>query len=153
MRPGSLSTQFDVNLYETGRLSEIVRRFGAWHGVPEDTIFVVNLSLDELVTNIVVHGAKGDPRVHEIVLRLRTESDAVSVEIEDDGRAFNPLEAPAPDLNASVQERDLGGLGIHLARSLMDQVLYRRVGQRNFLTLTKSVHSASGPQTSSVSAS
>lgn len=140
MRPGSLSTKFDVNLRETGRLGEIVRRFGATHEVPEDTIFVVNLSVDELVTNIVVHGGKGDPRVHEIVLRLRTDKDKVSVEIEDDGREFNPLEAPAPDVNATLQQRDLGGLGIHLARSLMDQILYRRVGKRNFLTLTKRIN-------------
>lgn len=145
MRPGSLSTKIDVNLYETGRLSEIVRRFGAWHGVPEDAIFVVSLSLDELVTNIVVHGGRGDPRVHEIVLRLRTEKDRVSAEIEDDGRAFNPLDAPEPDLNASLLQRDPGGLGIHLARSLMDQVLYRRIGQRNFLTLTKRIHRAPAP--------
>lgn len=145
MRPGSLSTKIDVNLYETRRLSEIVRHFGAWHGVPEETVFVVNLSLDELVTNIVVHGGKCEPRVHEIVLRLQTEKDKVRVEIEDDGRAFNPLEASAPALNASLQDRDLGGLGIHLARSLMDQILYRRVGQRNLLTLTKSVHRTPAP--------
>lgn len=139
MRTGSLSTKIDVHLSETGRLSEMVRRFGAWHDVPEDAIFVVTLSLDELVTNIVVHGGRGEPRVHEIMLRLRTEKDKVSIEIEDDGRAFNPLEASGPDLNASLLERDPGGLGIHLARSLMDQILYRRVGQRNLLTLTKRV--------------
>jgi serine/threonine-protein kinase RsbW len=140
MRPGSLSTKFDVSLYETGRLSEMIRRFGAWHGMPEEAIFIVNLSLDELVTNIVVHGGRGEPRAREIVLRLRTEGDEVSIEIEDDGRAFNPLDAPEPDLNARLQDRDPGGLGIHLARSLMDQILYRRVGQRNLLTLTKLIH-------------
>jgi len=140
MRPGTLSTRIDVNLRETGRVSEMIRRFGAWHGVPEDAIFVVNLSLDELVTNIVVHGGRGDPRVREILLRMRTEKDCVSIEIEDDGRAFNPLEAPGPDLEACLQDRDPGGLGIHLARSLMDHILYRRVGQRNLLTLTKRIH-------------
>lgn len=140
MRPGTLSTKIDVNLHETGRLSEMVRRFGAWHDMPEDAIFVVNLSLDELVSNIVIHGGKGDPRVREIVLRLRTEKDRVSIEIEDDGRAFNPLEFAGPDLGARLQDRDPGGLGIHLARSLMDQILYRRVGQRNLLSLTKHVH-------------
>lgn len=139
MRSGSLSTKFDVTLRETGRLNEMVRRFGAWHGIPEDTIFVVSLSLDELVTNIVVHGGKRDPRVHEIVLRLRAEDGTVSAEIEDDGSPFNPLDVPAPNLDAKLQERDPGGLGIHLARSLMDQIRYSRVGRRNLLTLTKHV--------------
>ena len=148
MRPGSLSTKFDVSLFETGRLSEMIRRFGAWHGMPEDTIFVVNLSLDELVTNIVVHGGQGDLRVHEIMLRIRTEQDKVSIEIEDDGRAFNPLDAPEPDLSASLMDREPGGLGIHLARSLMDQILYQRVGQRNLLTLTKRIHRAPAPAAS-----
>ncbi|MCE9519345.1 MAG: ATP-binding protein [Verrucomicrobia bacterium] len=143
MRPGSLSTKFDVSLFETGRLSEMIRRFGAWHGMPEDTIFVVNLSLDELVTNIVVHGGQGDLQVHEIMLRIRTEKDKVSIEIEDDGRAFNPLDAPEPDLSASLMDREPGGLGIHLARTLMDQIFYQRVGQRNLLTLTKRVQRAS----------
>lgn len=139
MRPGSFSTQLEVNLRETGRLTEMVRRFGALHGVPEDAIFVVCLSLDELVTNIVVHGGKGDPRVHEISLSLRAEKGKVSAEIEDDGCEFNPLEAPAPDLDAKLEDRDPGGLGIHLARSLMDQICYCRVGCRNRLTLTKHV--------------
>ena len=137
MRPGSLSTKLDVNLYETGRLSEMVRRFGAWHGVPEDAIFKVNLSLDELLTNIVVHGGRGDPCVREIVLWLRTEKDKVSVELQDDGCAFNPLDAPLPDLDAGLLERDPGGLGIHLVRSLMDEIVYRRIGQRNQVTLIK----------------
>lgn len=139
MRSGTLSTKLAVNLDETGRLNEMVRKFGARHGMPEDAIFMVTLSLDELVTNIVVHGVKGDPKVHEIMLRLRTESDKVSIEIEDDGRAFNPLDSPVPDLNSNLQERSPGGLGIHLARSLMDQILYRRIGQRNLLILTKNV--------------
>lgn len=142
MRPGSLSTKFDVSLLETGRLNEMIRRFGTWHGMPEETIFVVNLSLDELVTNIVIHGGKGDVRVHEIMLRIRTEKDKVSIEIEDDGRAFNPLDAPKPDLNASLKDRKPGGLGIHLARTLMDQIYYQRVGQRNLLTLTKCINRA-----------
>ena len=67
------------------------------------------------------------------------------IEIEDDGRAFNPLDAPGPDLSASLMDREPGGLGIHLARSLMDQIFYQRVGQRNLLTLTKRIHRASAP--------
>ncbi len=139
MKQGSLSTILDVNLYETERLNQMVREFGHWHNVPEDAVFMVSLSLDELVTNIVVHAGKRDPRAHEIILRLKTEIGQVLAEIEDDGCAFNPLEIPIPNTCASLQDRDPGGLGIHLARSFMDQILYSRVGRRNVLKMTKRV--------------
>lgn len=139
MRPGTFSTKLDVNLYETERLSQMVQQFGKWHGIPEQAVFMVSLSLDELVTNIVVHAGERPPCAQEIVLRLKTNKREVSAEIEDDGCAFNPLDVPCPDLEASLQDREPGGLGILLARRLMDQIHYSRVGCRNLLTLIKRV--------------
>lgn len=139
MQNCTLSTKLDVNLHETGRLNQMVRRFGKLHGVSDDTVFVINLSLDELVTNIVVHAGSRDPRAHEIVLRMSINNTEVSVELEDDGSAFNPLDIPVPNLEATLQNRDPGGLGIHLARTLMDGIRYSRVGRRNLLTLTKRI--------------
>ncbi|HSJ04819.1 MAG: ATP-binding protein [Verrucomicrobium sp.] len=139
MRPGSLSTKLNVHLRETELVGKIVREFGQWHEVPEQMVFVVKLSLDELVTNIVVHSASRNPTVHEIVLRLVTNQNELRAEVEDDGCAFNPLDLPIPDINAPLQDRDPGGLGIHLVRSLMDRVNYQRVGQRNLLVLSKRV--------------
>jgi serine/threonine-protein kinase RsbW len=112
MRPGNLSTRLNVTLGETILLGKIVREFGEWHGIPEDALFVVNLSLDELVTNIVTHSQKQPPPPKEIVLRLSTVKGEVRAEVEDDGCAFNPLNMPAPDVNAPLQERgpDLDGL-------------------------------------------
>ncbi len=140
MRPSTLSTKLDVNLDETGRLNQLVRHFGKEHGVPDDTVFVINLSIDELVTNIVIHAGSRDPKAREIVLRMSINNSEVSIELEDDGSAFNPLDIPTPNLNASLQDRDPGGLGIHLARSLMDGIRYSRVGRRNVLTLTKRIN-------------
>lgn len=139
MRSGSLSTKLDVNLIETGRLNQMVRQFGQWHQVPEEAVFKISLSLDELVTNIVIHGTRSDPRAKEIVLRLTLRNREVLAEIRDDGRAFNPLEAPSPDVSASLLDRHAGGMGIHLARSFMDNIQYSRVGRRNVLILTKRV--------------
>ncbi|WP_009964329.1 ATP-binding protein [Verrucomicrobium spinosum] len=139
MRPGSLSTKLNVHLRETELVGKIVREFGQWHDVPEQTVFLVKLSLDELVTNIVVHSAGQIPCVREIVLRLTTNQHELWAEVEDDGCAFNPLDLPIPDVAAPLQERSPGGLGIHLVRSLMDRVNYKRVGQRNLLVLSKKV--------------
>jgi serine/threonine-protein kinase RsbW len=139
MRPGSLSTKLHVHLCETQLVGKIVREFGHWHGVPEETLFVINLSLDELVTNIVTHSPKQPPGAKEIVLRLSTSNGTVSAEVEDDGAEFNPLNLPTPDIGASLHDRSPGGLGIHLVRSLMDHVDYRRIGRRNRFTMTKKV--------------
>jgi anti-sigma regulatory factor (Ser/Thr protein kinase) len=60
-------------------------------------------------------------------------------EIEDDAQPFNPLEAPPPDVNAPLRERPLGGLGIHLARTMMDAMAYRRENGKNILTIRKKI--------------
>jgi serine/threonine-protein kinase RsbW len=120
-------------------MGRIVREFGQWHEVPEEALFVMNLSLDEVVTNIVTHSPKSPPGAREIVIRLSTEHGAVCAEVEDDGGAFNPLSLPAPDIAASLHDRSPGGLGIHLVRSLMDDVNYCRIGRRNRFTMTKKV--------------
>jgi anti-sigma regulatory factor (Ser/Thr protein kinase) len=139
MRRVSFSTLLDVDLYETERLNQMVRQFGMWHGLPEDAVFVVGLSLDELVTNIVVHAGSRDPQAKQIKLSMKLNKQEVLVEIEDDGCEFNPLELPSPDLDAPLQNREPGGLGIHLARSFMDGICYKRIGCCNRLTLTKRI--------------
>jgi serine/threonine-protein kinase RsbW len=139
MRSGNISTRLNVSLGETVLVGKIVREFGQWHDIPEDALFVVNLSLDELVTNIVTHSQKQPPPPQEIVLRLSTVKNEVRAEVEDDGCAFNPLSMPTPDIDAPLQERDPGGLGIHLVRCLMDSVNYQRIGARNRLTISKKV--------------
>jgi serine/threonine-protein kinase RsbW len=139
MRPGSLSTKLHVRLGETQLVGKIVREFGQWHDVPEQALFVMNLSLDEVVTNIVTHSPNNPPGAKEILIRLSTEHGEVSAEVEDDGGAFNPLTLPTPDIGVPLHERSAGGMGIHLVRSLMDHVGYQRIGRRNHFTMTKKV--------------
>ncbi len=139
MRPGSFSTRLNIHLGETKLVAKIVREFGQWHEIPEDAIFIMNLSLDELVTNIVTHSCKQAPQPQEILLRLSTHKNEVRAEVEDDGSAFNPLDLPPVDIGLPLQERSAGGLGVHLVRSLMDYVNYQRVGLRNCMTMTKKV--------------
>jgi anti-sigma regulatory factor (Ser/Thr protein kinase) len=121
---------------EVERLSRLVDAFGGAEGLQPDSIFSVNLALDEVVTNIIRY-AHDDGREHPIVVRLTLEPGVLTAEVEDDGRAFNPLEAPVPDLHASIEERPIGGLGIHLVRSVMSSVEYRREDGRNVLTMKK----------------
>lgn len=110
--------------------------FCAAQGLSPGIRFDVTLAVDELVTNTIGYGYD-DGGEHSIDLVLRVEGDTLTVEIADDGRAFDPLQAAEPDLGASFEDRARGGLGIYLVRKTMDSVTYRRQDGRNVVTLTK----------------
>lgn len=138
MHAGSITIRLPVDLKEIERLNRIVRQFGDLHEVPSRALYAINLALDEIVTNIVLHGFE-DATGQEFEVRLTAAPGAITGEIEDAGTAFNPLDAPAPDLNAPLDERALGGLGVHLVKNLMDKVDYRRDGAKNVLTILKRI--------------
>lgn len=103
-------------------------------GWPPDLVFRVNLTLEELGLNIMNHGH--DEGTHEIEIELTSEDDALTIEIKDDGKPFDPLtDAPEPDLESSVGVRTPGGLGVHLVRTMMDELSYRREQGKNHVTL------------------
>lgn len=110
--------------------------FCAGHGLAEEIAFEVNLAADELLTNVISYGYDDDGE-HRIDLVLRLEGSTLVVEIADDGREFNPLHAPEPDIGAPLHERAIGGLGIHLVRKTMDSMAYKRQAGRNIVTLKK----------------
>jgi serine/threonine-protein kinase RsbW len=124
------------SLAALSRLHDAVVQFCQRHAVHPDTEFKIDLALDEVFTNIVRYGYD-DHRAHEIVVRFKGGRDSVRISVEDDGRPFNPLLAPAVDVNAALSERRPGGLGIHLLRRLLDQVRYQRRPAGNRLILIK----------------
>jgi serine/threonine-protein kinase RsbW len=134
----SMSVTLVNDQSEVERLTRLVEAFGKAEGIPPDSMFHVNLALDEVITNIIRY-AHSDDQKHPIVVRLALEPGELTAQVEDDGRAFNPLEAPPPDLDASIEERPIGGLGIHLVRSMMNSVEYRRENGRNVLIMRKTL--------------
>ena len=118
--------------------AENIDAFCARHGLAEEIAFDVQLAVDELVTNTISYGYDDDGE-HRIDLVLRLEDGALVIEIADDGGAFDPLQAPEPDLSAPLEDRAKGGLGIYLVRKTMDGLAYRRQDGRNMVTLTKRV--------------
>ena len=94
--------------------------------------FAVRLALDELLSNIIKY-AYDDREVHPISVRVDLDGQAHLV-LEDDGRPFNPLaDAPAPVLDGPVEDRPIGGLGLHLLQSMGLKLDYRRENGRNVL--------------------
>lgn len=98
----------------------------------------LSLVFDELVNNVISYAYEDDDQ-HTILLTFVKAGDRLIVTIEDDGMPFNPFEAPAPDTSSEIDDRPIGGLGIHLVRTLMDKASYNRKVDRNVVTLIKNL--------------
>lgn len=130
----SASLKIVPTLDQLERITAIVEDLGEQDHWPPDLIFKVNLVLDELSVNIVNYGGEAS----EIEVSLAADADEVRVEISDDGRPFDPLnDAMEPDLDAPLEDRAIGGLGIHLVREMMDELHYSREDGKNRLAMVK----------------
>jgi len=136
----SIVVELKNNLPEIERLARITDDFGLRHQLNE-TSHNVKVALDEILTNVISY-AYDDAREHIIVIRLSLDQEKWTVEVEDDGRPFNPLNAPEPDTKQLLEERPIGGLGIHLVRKLIDELEYRRQNDRNILVMRLKVKEA-----------
>jgi serine/threonine-protein kinase RsbW len=105
-------------------------------GFPEREAKRWVLAVEEVTINIV-HYAYGDDVAKTIDVEIIPSVDGLTVQIADAGRSFNPLASPEPKLDASLEEREIGGLGIYLARKVVDRVRYERRDEKNILTLSK----------------
>jgi serine/threonine-protein kinase RsbW len=138
MHEGSISIRIEADVREIERLNRLVRQFGELHDVPSRTLYAVNLALDELVTNVVLYGFT-DPSGKEVLIKLISAGNELVASVYDGGKPFDPLKVEPPNLHAPLEERELGGLGIHLVRSLMDHVSYARESDQNVLTVRKKI--------------
>lgn len=102
------------------------------HGVPESVRGDLRLIAEEAVTNVLKYAS-----ARTIELALELEAHQARLELRDDGLPYDPLGAPSPDLESPLEERPIGGLGIHLLKELTDEIQYRREAGFNILLLTK----------------
>jgi serine/threonine-protein kinase RsbW len=132
--PATLTLTLKNDPSEIARLVDLLESFGPQSGLSDDATFKLTLALDEIVANVVRY-AFDDDLEHRIEVKVTVDDRTVTASVEDDGRAFDPREAPVPDLDLPIEMRKPGGLGMHLVRSTMDSVEYRRDGGRNILTV------------------
>lgn len=116
--------------------SEEASRWLTDHGAPASLEFLANLVIEELATNCIKYGYD-DSREHIIEITLDLSPQGLLMTIVDDGHPFNPLNLPEPDLTIPIEDRPIGGLGLHLLRQLADRMEYTRVDDRNQVTLFK----------------
>jgi anti-anti-sigma factor len=103
--------------------------------VPPETVHDCTLAAEEVMANIAEHAYAGQSGLAQVEIRLLEEE--IQLRFEDAGPPFNPLEQPAPDLDAPLAARPVGGLGILLIRHLVDRCAYAREGSTNVLTMSR----------------
>lgn len=130
-------------LTEIPRLAQIVTDLGEKQCFSRELVHDINLVLEEVLSNIILYGYE-DGELHQIELELRYDERGLELKIQDDAKAFNPLDAPDPDLDLPLEDRPIGGLGIYLTRSLMDELNYARTQGKNLLILRKHIRKHRG---------
>ena len=124
---------------ELVRLEAFADAFAHGCGLPDDERVRLLLILEELFTNVVEHGYAPGSATGNVSVALGLRDGRLTIDFVDDGQPFDPLALAAPDLDVPSQERPIGGLGVHIVRSLVDDARYRRAGRRNRLLLARRI--------------
>jgi anti-sigma regulatory factor (Ser/Thr protein kinase) len=105
-------------------------------GAPEEAIFAANLALEEMITNTIKYGY-GEQVTGEVRIQLELEKNRLVLILEDDSAAFDPFNQAPPDLSLPVEERPIGGLGLHLVKNLMSACHHHREAEKNIIRMEK----------------
>ena len=130
------------DLAEIPRLSKFVDAFCAPLAPSPKDVPALQLALEEAVTNVINHGYT-DGQTHTFTVELQAADRRVSVIVTDDAPAYDPLARAEVDITLPLEDRPIGGLGVHLVKKLMDSARYERRDGRNILTFVRTL----GPAT------
>jgi serine/threonine-protein kinase RsbW len=138
--PGPLrrSIEIDAALDSLRRLGLWLLEAGREAGLPEDVVAGLDHALHEAVENVVCY-AWSNPTGHRIHIVFRCDAMQVEVEVEDDGRPFDPRSVPPPLAPVSLESMVPGGYGVAMMRHFTDEIHYERDGVLNRLTLRRSL--------------
>jgi anti-sigma regulatory factor (Ser/Thr protein kinase) len=135
------SHQFEIEnqLAEISRIAVLLDAFAVYWRWPEKFKHDVNLAVEEVVSNIIMY-AYTDEAEHRIKLHFEQDEAHLRITIKDDGKHYDWLQNNKKvDVQAPVEEREIGGLGIHLLKNIMDEVNYCREEHMNVVTLIKKI--------------
>jgi serine/threonine-protein kinase RsbW len=133
-QPASHSVEIRNDWSDLQRMSAWIYRTGRLMELPDAVLSDLDLCAAEAVHNVIEH-AYDDSACHWIRVRLVREQNHVDLEVEDDGKSFNPLEHPPAPAVASLEQEPLGGRGLLLIRGLTTELTYRRDEGKNMLTM------------------
>jgi sigma-B regulation protein RsbU (phosphoserine phosphatase) len=124
------------DIREMSRIIDAITHIADSVSCPPVVVHDVTLAMEEIFSNIVFYGF-GDDLDHYITLHLVVEGDALILTLQDEGIPFNPLNVQIGRRDKPLEERDKGGMGITLAKNLMDRMEYRRERGKNILRMEK----------------
>ena len=136
---GHLTLRIRSAFAEIPAANEAASGWLAGHHAPPAADHFASLVIEELVTNCIKYGYDDDAAGHIIEVEMELSATELVLTVTDDGHAFNPLALPEPDTSQPVEERPIGGLGLHLLRKMADRMDYARADGKNRLTLRKSL--------------
>ncbi len=132
----SETATFPVSLDSLQSVCEFVTHFAEEAGLDEETIRAMELAVDEACTNIVEYAYR-DRQDGTIECTCTDRDNSLVISLRDQGRPFDPMSVPEPNLSANLAERRGGGLGIYLMRRLMDEIDFDFSESGNVLTMVK----------------
>ena len=124
-------------------LARMVEEFGDANRLSDQDVYMINLALDELITNMVSYGLRGVDRPR-IEVALQITDTMLVLSTVDNGQPFDPTQGPSPDLSSPLDERPIGGLGLHLIKTFANRMKYEYSAGRNRLTLEHDLAPAAG---------
>jgi len=124
---------------ELERINNKIERISDEWEISEHLSFNINLVIEEIFSNIVFYGYR-DKNEHKINITFTSNKDHLKIKIEDDAQEFNPLFIPTHRCKYnSPDDAEVGGLGIHLVKNIMDDLKYSRKHDRNILIMKKKI--------------
>ena len=124
-----------ADLDEIPRVTAVLDRIMRERGFARDAILDLQLAVEEVVANAIIHGYRGE--AGDVAIIIHATDRVVEVRIMDRAPPFNPLSLPEPDRTSDLTDRQIGGLGIYLVRHVVDDITYRYAGGKNILTVVK----------------
>ncbi|RAP25030.1 hypothetical protein DID73_00575 [Candidatus Marinamargulisbacteria bacterium SCGC AG-343-K17] len=135
--PNPLIISFKNDINELIKLQQVTSIFSKHHAIEDKIEKSINLVMEELLSNTIFYGYK-DNNAHTIYVKFTHEANKVTIHVEDDAIPFNPLsDAPEVDTEAPLEDRPIGGLGVHIVKKMVDAIDYTRENEKNKLTIIK----------------
>lgn len=133
----SLTTGNDFE--ELAGLCHKIHNFLEDRQIPAAPVYKIDLALEEMLTNVIKYSYDDEDR-HEINVSLQLDNERILLEMRDDGHEFDPLATPNVELSDEIAQRQVGGMGIHLTRSMVDAISYSRKDNCNIITISVNIN-------------